>query len=213
MKKNYSRRDFAKLLLFGTPLLLWGCPHTKETSNLIELLSEEKKSYSLDDKIPVKEGFPPGGIGYVDWTFKNDFERLDVDVDINKFDTSKNFYLQLYQSKIGNDGFYFGVQNRTEHNDQMLIFSRWFNDVIIAAKLGIDKYFSVMDYNEKIKAYEGFFNKNPSKKREYKQLIESYARCNSEGGFIQSATSEGSFVGVRLPNFNLRDKGLQVFYY
>ena len=79
----------------------------------------------LDQKIPVDAGFPPGGLCYVDWEFEKDFERLDVDVDFLHIDTSKYFYLQFYHGEIGDDGFYFGVQNRVEEKDQMLIFSRW----------------------------------------------------------------------------------------
>jgi hypothetical protein len=225
MEKRNKIFSLGKKILVETGLVAFllsnGCipiknvsnSYIERTSNLSKILDSEgktitsydKKSHNLDDKIPVREGFPPGGVGYIDWEFKKDFERLDVDLSMKNFDTSKDFYLQLYQSKIGNDRFYFGIQNRTKHNDQMLIFSRKFNDIIIAAKLGIDKYFSVMDDSEKIKAYGDFFKRNPSKKKEYRKLAESYARCNSEGGFIQSATYEGSFVGIRLPNFNLRN--------
>lgn len=81
--------------------------------------------YNLDIEITLGQNNPLGGVSYIDWEFENDFERLDIDVNFLKIDTSQNFYLQFYESNIGTDHFYFGIQNRVNENDQMLIFSRW----------------------------------------------------------------------------------------
>jgi len=163
MTKKGLIKEFAKVFAIGFPLLFGACAPAKKTSNLIKLLEEERISYTLNDKINTNPGFPPGGVSYVDWVFKKDFERLDVNVKINQFDTSKDFYLQFYQSKIGNDGFYFGIQNRVNTNDQMLIFSRWRTRDLANVKVNVAKK-----------------------------------------GFSQSAGYEGNFVGVRLPNFELK---------
>lgn len=99
-------------------------------TGLILLLTLTLTAAAADDsgshgRIPVAPGYPPGGIGYINWEFQDDFERLDIEIEILRQDSSKNFFFQLYQSRIGGDGVYFGFQNRVEHADQMLIFSRW----------------------------------------------------------------------------------------
>ena len=81
--------------------------------------------YSLDETIKVDADYPPGAVAYADYYFKDSLERIDLDVKINEMDTSKDIYLQFYESDIGKDHFYFGVQNRVNKKDQMLIFSRW----------------------------------------------------------------------------------------
>ncbi len=169
---------------------------------------ESKIAESLDNEIPVDPGFPPGCVSSIGWKFKNNFERFDIDIDVKKFDTSKNMYLQFYQSRIGDDGFYFGIQNRTVENDQMLIFSRWFNDTEIAKKLGIKKNVASMSYDDKVKFYRNYFRENPSTLRDYKEYVEEHVRINfKDQGFSQSATYEGPFVGVRLPGFELKEGG------
>ena len=97
------------------------------------------KDERLDIPIAVDGGFPPGGVSYINWEFEDDFERLDINVNIIEFDTSKYFYLQFYQSTIGDDGFYFGIQNRVTESDQMLIFSRWGARDLDNVEVNIDK--------------------------------------------------------------------------
>jgi len=154
---NFTKKlqAFLKTMAFSSLLLIFP---------FYNYYSPSQFQSPLDRLIPVGSGFPPGGVCYIDWEFEDDFERLDVEVDILHFDTAKNFYLQFYHCEIGDDGCYFGIQNRVEEKDQMLIFSRWGT-------------------------------------RDLSHVEVNYA----EGGFCQSAEYEGEFIGVRLPNYELRN--------
>lgn len=154
-KIRRSNNILLKTIIFASALLLL---------SIFTLFAGNGSSYKLDHEIPVNSGCPPGGISYINWEFEDNFVRLDINIDIIQFDTSKYFYLQFYQCLIGDDNVYFGIQNRVDENDQMLIFSRWGTTDLAHVEVNA-----------------------------------------AQGGFCQTAGYEGDFVGVRLPNFKLKN--------
>src|SRR5579871_3280061 len=78
------------------------------------------------------DAFLPSGLAYVWWRFGvAEFEDFQIELTIhNDVDTKPGLYLQVYQGKIGDVGFYLGLQTdvyRPKQGGQGkgLIFSRW----------------------------------------------------------------------------------------
>ncbi len=78
-------------------------------------------------------GFLPSGLTYVWWRFGvPEFDDLQIDFTIhNDLSTKPGIYLQLYQGKIGDVGFYFGFQTDVydpalwKGRGKGIVFSRW----------------------------------------------------------------------------------------
>jgi hypothetical protein len=170
-----------------------------------------------EEKIDIRGDKAIGGLTYVNYQYENKLERIDFTVDFKKFDKSQNIYIQFYQSQIGDNGFYFGIQNRVLENDQLLIFSMWFNSLDVAQSVGIldaaeCAHFKEMRYDQKIKVFELFFKVYPDKYKEYKEYALNSVRANSDlGGYVRSSTNELSYVGIRLPNFNISQGDKYIF--
>ena len=80
----------------------------------------------------VADGFVPSGLTYVWWRFnKPEFEDLQIDFTILEDIPEKpGIYLQFYQGKIGDAGFYFGLQTDVHEpgkggRGKGILFSRW----------------------------------------------------------------------------------------
>lgn len=205
---DFSQYDFKALCHFTHHQ---EAPHFLDRFDPKDACLEEKvfqpNTTEVMVRIPIEHDKPIGGLTFANYEFEEDLERIDFSLEFQQFDTTQNVYIQFYQSRIGKDGFYFGIQNRVREKDFFLLFTRWFDDSDIAQKVGLLDYpecahFNQVRYDQKVRIYKNYFSTYPLRFKRYKDYTLQHVQANiEENGFIQSSTNELSFVGIRIPQF------------